>query len=77
MPRFLACCRWELKLRGGGKLCQSHNYGEYDTLQEAVARLNEVADNPFAMRYDVVSYYVNELAPPGIYPVVTKSYPLS
>jgi hypothetical protein len=67
MPRFLACCRWN---------SYSHSYGEYDTLEEAVARLNEVARNSFARRYEVVSYYVNELALPGIYPVVAKTYHL-
>jgi hypothetical protein len=77
MPRFLALCRWETKLRAGGKLCGTYNYGEYNTLEEAVARVNEIADNAYAFRDEIVSYYVNELAPPGVYPVVAKSYPLS
>jgi len=43
-----------------------------------MTRLNEVAENAFyGGDEETIKYFVNELAPPGIYPVVAKTYPLS
>uniref|UniRef100_A0A6C0B1P6 Uncharacterized protein n=1 Tax=viral metagenome TaxID=1070528 RepID=A0A6C0B1P6_9ZZZZ len=78
MPRFLACSNSRVRIRSGGIFCHSFSYGEYDTLKEAMTRLNEVAENAFyGGDEETIKYFVNELAPPGIYPVVAKTYPLS
>jgi len=89
MPRFLVCCRREEVQPTGWTLCSSNDYGEYDNLEAAIARMNEIVNNHLKWKNTgiaksnatklasqaVESYYVNELAPKGIYPIVVKTYP--
>ena len=78
MPRFLACSNSYICIQNGGILCHRFSYGEYDTLEEAMTRLKKVAENAFSWGdKETINYFVNELAPPGIYPVVARTYPLS
>uniref|UniRef100_A0A6C0B2U8 Uncharacterized protein n=1 Tax=viral metagenome TaxID=1070528 RepID=A0A6C0B2U8_9ZZZZ len=78
MSRFLACSNSCICIQDGGILCHSFRYGEYDTLEEAMTQLKKVVKNAFSWGdKETIIYFVNELAPPGIYPVVAKTHPLS
>jgi hypothetical protein len=78
MPRFLACSTSYSPITGGGNLCHTFSYGEYDTLEAAMTRLNKIAEIAFQWKdKETIKYYVNELSPPNTYPVVAKSYPLA
>jgi hypothetical protein len=74
MPRFLVCSNSQSPIPGGGTLCHSYSYGEYDNLDAAMTRMREVMDNAYKWRNETIKYFVNELAPPDTYPVVAKSY---
>jgi hypothetical protein len=74
MTRFLACSSSKRLQPEGWTMCHSVTYGEYDNLEAAMKRLKEVVDNAYKWKDEVINYYVNELAPSGIYPIVAKTY---
>ena len=75
MPRYLVCSNSQSPIQGTtSKLRSSHTYGEYDTLDTAMKRLKEVANNHYKWKDETIKYFVNEIAPPDTYPRVVNSY---
>jgi len=71
---FLVCSRSETVLSDGCRLGHSYTYGTYTKIGPALQRIKEVVENSHRYRDEEISYYINELAPRNVYPLVSKTY---
>ena len=58
-----------------GKAYHSHSHGDYDELNQALDQLNKISTNyPMPLTDGGVDFYINVIAPYGVYPIVSRTY---
>ena len=74
---FKVCCQigWSGLHYPHGKAYHSHSYGDYDNLNDALDRFIAIIANRMTpLKNEIVDYYINCMAPRGVYPIVSHTY---
>jgi hypothetical protein len=72
---FKVCCHSKRSSTHGGIICYSYSLGDYADLNAALDRIiSVVANSSRPFENETTIYYINVIAPEGVYPLVSHTY---